>query len=50
MMKEVYSSMGIQTDSQIPQHTLKIERTSEYPAKHFPENSKHVVNENFINK
>ncbi|XP_063704693.1 SEC23-interacting protein isoform X2 [Culicoides brevitarsis] len=26
MMKEIYSSMGVSTDSQIPQHTLKIER------------------------
>lgn len=26
MMKEIYTSMGIQTDSQIPQHSLTIER------------------------
>lgn len=28
MMKEIYTSMGIQTDGQIPQQTLTIERPS----------------------
>lgn len=28
MMKEIYTSMSIQTDSQIPQNTLTIERPS----------------------
>lgn len=32
MMKEIYSSLGIQTDSQIPQHTMTIERPTSSPS------------------
>lgn len=28
IMKEIYTSLGVQTDSQIPQHTMTIERPS----------------------
>jgi hypothetical protein len=31
MLKEIYGSMGIQTDAQLPQQTLSIERVSGSP-------------------